>query len=373
MDRKLEPTLEMKSAEVEATRLPLRRKLLFLLAVLLLALALAEAAAQITYRVSNGRFVWRAARGAGIGILEPHPYLVGALKPGASAERLGTRITINSDGYRGPPLRQGAQRVLCLGGSTTFCVRVSDGDTWPVKLQEKLASAPNGPIDVVNGGVSGYSSAENLIQFALRDHYLNPSLVILYQGLNDLRSSHAPQFSTDYSRFHGAAQAHVLDLDWKEGHSILALRHYLNKFLAGIRGPKPEDPSARKSSPDPRIREVYRSNLRSIAALARAYKTRIIFVPQVLRYSRFEGPEKWLPFVKEETVVEQMAVLNDAMREVAEECSLPFFGAVLSAPWEDADFADPCHLSPQGCDRMASLLADFIEKNGFLAGGPAGK
>ena len=55
------------------------------------------------------------------------------------------------------------------------------------------------------------------------------------------------------------------------------------------------------------------------------------------------------------------------------EGSLPFFGAVLSAPWEDGDFADPCHLAPQGCERMASLLADFILKNGLLAGEPAGK
>jgi len=348
-------------------RLSAGKKLLFLAGLLLCALAVAEIAAHCVYRVQNGRFIWRGVQGEGMGVFQPHPYLAGVPRPGARGFAFDGQVEINAQGYRGPPLRDGAAKILCLGGSTTFCVGVSTGETWPEQLQKELSGLPSGPVDVVNSGVPGYSSAENVIQLALRDYALNPGIVILFQGLNDLRSSHAPDLTPDYAWSHGDHQAKTLDVAWRDGASIIALRYYALQALRKISPPQPQDPVVH-SEPDLQLAEIFRSNLRSIAALTRKSGARLLLVPQVLwePLIALKDRDGWIPFVDPKSVMVQMSALNDVMREVAREENASFAQSVLDYPWTVEDFAgDYCHFSARGCIHMAQLLAAHLKAEGL--------
>lgn len=92
-------------------------------------------------------------------------------------------IALNREGYRGPVLGKkpaGVKRVIVLGGSTVLCPGQTLAQTWPGQLQSMLPG-----VQVINLGWNA-EGAYGFIQ-TLQDYaYLQPDLVILYEGYNDL-------------------------------------------------------------------------------------------------------------------------------------------------------------------------------------------
>ena len=116
---------------------------------------------------------------------------------------------------------------------------------------------------------------------------------------------------------------------------------------------------------------------RDKAALAKAHGTRFVFVPQVLWPSaknptpNRDAVAQWLPYVSKESLLQQMAVLNDVMRDVAGKEGIPFVQEVLDHEWKETDFRDYCHFSPDGCSKFSRILARFIQTRGLIPdGGP---
>lgn len=133
----------------------------------------------------------------------PHPYLNWELKPGA-VMRSGERVNVY--GRRGPerPIEKapGVYRVVCLGGSTTFTTGVHERETYPAMLELELQRvAPNLRVEVVNGGIPGYTTAESFLNLALRllDH--QPDAVVVYHACNDYRVRTWDDYRRDYRHY----------------------------------------------------------------------------------------------------------------------------------------------------------------------------
>lgn len=96
-----------------------------------------------------------------------------------------TKVTINADGFRGPevPLARtpGRFRIVLLGDSYAFGHGVNDGETSADHLARLLPAT-----DVVNLGVTGYSTDQELLLLRERGLAWRPDLVILYLCANDL-------------------------------------------------------------------------------------------------------------------------------------------------------------------------------------------
>jgi len=96
-----------------------------------------------------------------------------------------SRIRINAQGFRGRDLPSSAQgdlfRVLLLGDSYTFGYGVGGDATFGAVLERGLNGADHGgaPSVVINGGVSGYSTAQAMLHFEDVAAELEPDLVIL--------------------------------------------------------------------------------------------------------------------------------------------------------------------------------------------------
>jgi lysophospholipase L1-like esterase len=141
-------------------------------------------------------------------IVEPHPFLGFAQTPGWDHTG-GYQIHINSLGMRGKELAvlkpAGVQRILCSGGSTTFCTGATrDERTWPAQFELLLneTSPPGVRYEVGNIGVSGYSTVENLIDLELRRVDLAPDFFVFYGATNDARAIQAvrgSEFEPDYT------------------------------------------------------------------------------------------------------------------------------------------------------------------------------
>ncbi|HKQ48247.1 MAG TPA: SGNH/GDSL hydrolase family protein [Phycisphaerae bacterium] len=97
---------------------------------------------------------------------------------------------INSSGFRGGPLviekPPAAFRVLCLGDSLTFGEGVHEEDTYPARLENLLRGSLKGrTVQVINAGVQGYGTREEVALFFDRCAKLQPDVVFLGFFLND--------------------------------------------------------------------------------------------------------------------------------------------------------------------------------------------
>ena len=83
--------------------------------------------------------------------------------PGVSGP---AQFTINDWGVRGPDFgSEGEYRILAVGGSTTECAVLDEGETWTSLLQAGLAERfPDRRFWVGNVGRSGHSTRDHRLQ-----------------------------------------------------------------------------------------------------------------------------------------------------------------------------------------------------------------
>lgn len=185
-----------------------KRWLVGALFVLTLAISV-EIASTLAFRVVTGGWHFSSVPSS---VFDPHPYLVGVPRPNARSSHGNVMIGHNSLGFRGKDFSlaksPGVRRVLAIGGSSTYCTGVNNGETWPARLGDILGSG----YEVVNFGVPGYSTVEHVIQTAFCVSHLDADVVLYYIGWNDLRSMHVEGLRPDYAYFHGRSQYGSLHL-----------------------------------------------------------------------------------------------------------------------------------------------------------------
>ncbi len=126
----------------------------------------------------------------------------------------GRSVTINSLGLRGAEVMQpkppGVFRVIVTGGSTTFGFGASsDSATIPAYLEQILRQQTGLKVEVINAGVPGYDSAQELVQLELRLLQLQPDMVIVYDGANDLFDATLPDWAPNRTLYTGRLERQV--------------------------------------------------------------------------------------------------------------------------------------------------------------------
>ena len=119
------------------------------------------------------------------------PALGWALPADARFTWMGMEVTTNRLGLRGhDPWPVGSRpepvrRVLVLGDSSVFGHGVGDDDTFPRQLESMLED--QGPADVQNGGVPGYTCGQGLKLFKRLLPDFSPDVVVVYHLHSDRR------------------------------------------------------------------------------------------------------------------------------------------------------------------------------------------
>lgn len=196
------------------------------------------------------------------------------------------RHTKNKLGFRGPDLPDDTTilRIFCIGGSTTECFYLNDGDDWPAVMASELKrKIPGSKFWVNNAGLDGHSTRGH--EVLLRDHVgrLKPDYIIFLVGCNDLAAA----------GFNPFEQYNLLN-NMPHYHRFEVYQLYLNFRLAreakkrGIghqdvnlnNWPVADTAGWRHSMVSATDLADYKLRLHSLAALCKMYGAKPVFVTQ---------------------------------------------------------------------------------------------
>ncbi len=320
-------------------------------------LIFAETASYI-YFFATRLHLYQAPSRSSQATFDPHPFVLAIPHPGGiegvTHDANHRRTTINQGKIAHPRL------IYVFGGSTAYDIGNTDANTWPSQLSRLLGSG----FDVENFAVPGFSSVESMTQslFAFRDS--PPACAVYYQGWNDLRNSHVTDLQVDYSNFEYPYLYTSIPILRRPGF-FDAYNLIVAFFLSMFDPPPPPMASGVVSDQkDLRLSKIYRDNIRLIAAIGNTFGVRVIFIPQLLAYSKMTEDTTWRgePFIKAKDMKKLMGLMNQDMAHAAGESQAYFLGTPLSENWTDSDFLDTGHFGQAGALKFAQSISESLRR-----------
>ena len=251
-------------------------------------------------------------------------------------------------------------RILCLGGSTTRGQQLKD---YPGSLQKMLSKKyPKRRIEVINAGKYFYNTQHSLIQYLFYLKDLDPDLIILFHGVNDLITSFTmPPFSSspfrkDYGHFYGP----LAYLRYPR-----AFEEFLLKFFyADLRKPKLKP----ASFSDFKSQHSFRRNLETIIKITKSEGIALILSNQAHLYSdKNDSDPNFLAFQRhyltddgyyadEKSWYQGMELFNEITRETTAEFSIPFVDQAAAFKGKRELFRESIHMTSEGTELKARLF-----------------
>jgi len=307
----------------------------------------------------------------------PHPYL--SYFPTPNYEKGQTFH--NSLGYRNEefPLEKpsGVFRIVALGGSSTYDVSIKDNDDTFTAQLEKLLKEGYGyhDVQVINAGVSGYNSWEILVNLEFRVLDLDPDLVIIYEGTNDVhaRMVEPSAYRSDDLGRRQAWQAPRVGL-WEHSALLRILSRAMNitrqvsvdDFVsASTYMSWPFESRLIENNLDPAeiLKEnppiYFRRNLENMIAIANEHDVQILF-------STWAHSPNLNDYASEGYYQQGFRENNDVVKEVAVSHDIPLFDFAGVMPQEVIYWADGRHVNETGALVKARLFAEYIHDQGLI-------
>lgn len=295
--------------------------------------------------------------------------------------------TCNSLGFRGPdPPADFANRlsVVAVGGSTTECKMLNDGETWPEVLGRELA--PRFPdVWVNNAGQDGHSTWGHamLVEQHLRE--LKPKVCLFLVGVNeigrlDLSSYDASLDAGQQGLFRRLAaaselvslvralvrtrRAHAMGV----AHAVHDLRTIPDYVVP------PNDRETELQFHRVRCLDAYRDRLRRLLQLTRAIPSQPILVTQPALYGDVVDPTTGVALgtravdtdyldstgvrhLDGKLAWEILELYNDVTREVAQATDTQLIELGRTLPKDSALYYDWVHYTAQGARVVAGIVA----------------
>lgn len=215
-----------------------------------------------------------------------HPTRGYTLRAGFEGESAyGIPFRVSAQGFRTPqvavPKPAGTKRVLVLGDSVTWGAGVREEETFARKLEHALGAELACPVEVVNAGVSGYGTLEELDVLEREGIGFEPDVVLVYYVENDNQSvSHLQGGIASFLKDQLVYRSYLI------GATLYAWRNARWKVEAARGGGAREAYRADQGEWDARPGTAASlAALRSIAAIGRERGVRVLVAshPNVLR------------------------------------------------------------------------------------------
>jgi lysophospholipase L1-like esterase len=311
--------------------------------------------------------------GSAISEIEVLPYYLYRNK---SFSKINGVQQVNSEGYRNGTKEfgkkeEGKIRIITIGGSTTFGWLIKDyQQTWPSQLEEMLNKKFNGQVEVINAGLPGGMSSESVVAFIMKDKFLEPDLVILHNGGNDLAPLLYDNYYPDY-RYHRA----IIGADkLRPGEKKIITKSNFVKLIYAFWF-KDFTLSSVRSEPEQKIELAeaiknvkkhspigFERNMTTLIQESKSVGAAVVLfpfhlasdkiyevVPEPMRYAQKLHP----------AMVMAIAKNKEVLKTLAKKYNLPYHEmAADRIPLEN--FFDHCHMKPEGDRMKAEFIAQYV-------------
>lgn len=283
----------------------------------------------------------------------------------------------NALGYRGPdvllPKPEKTFRIVALGGSTTYSSATTSEESYPMQLWQILRDDYGYTnVEVVNAGVSGYTTWDILAALAFRVLELEPDMILFYEGVNDTvaREHTSPDCYRGYNVLRGLNPARGFWIERDPPLSPSVLHRVLGINLGFMNNPLTLDsrfelPQANCAGDSGDVweraeanRPVYfERNLRNILILAQGNGIRPVLSTWAYD-AEGERPEVWKLEIQEH---------NAIIQQLADEYDLPLVDLAANFPLDRALWTDDAvHMTPAGTHEQAEQYAAFLDAEALI-------
>lgn len=307
----------------------------------------------------------------------PHPYL--AYYPTPNYQKGLT--SHNSLGYRNEEFSlekpDGAYRIVALGGSSTYDVSIKDNNkTFTAQLEKLLKEEYGYPnVQVINAGVPGYNSWEILVNLEFRVLELEPDLVIIYEGTNDVhaRLVEPSAYRSDDLGRRQVWQAPRVAL-WEHSAMLRILSRAMNitrqvsvdDFVSAptyVSWPFEFRLQEENLDPEEILKEnppiYFRRNLENMIAVAKEHGVEIMF--STWAFSPYLND-----YASKGYYQQGFKENNEVVKNVATLVQIPLFDFAEVMPQDAEYWADGRHVNEAGALVKARLFAEFIHTQGLI-------
>jgi lysophospholipase L1-like esterase len=289
----------------------------------------------------------------------------------------------NSLGYRNKEISlhkaQGLYRIVVLGGSTAYTLMVEDNEKTFTEQLEKVLKNTYGyeNVEVINAAVGGYDSWESLINLEFRVLDIEPDMVIVYQGADDV---HARLVSPEAYVGDNSGRRKKWEIPAIKLYEHSCFLRIISRLLGYtqpininffVMAPTYEGACSvnydQKSS-DTMANELlrknppvyFRRNLLNMAAIAKIHNVELVFATWT--YSPYFGEYESTPHYQQ-----GFSDNNKVLKEVADSQNIPFFDFAKVMSNERRYWADGRHVNEEGALLKAELFAEFIHRSGLIS------
>lgn len=286
-------------------------------------------------------------------------------------------ISVNALGFRGKeiakPTSNQTRRILLLGDSCTFGLGLQSEETFATISENLLNADARADLhyEVINAGVSGYTSYQGLQMLKHRGLDLKPNFVVIYFGWNDhWFSDYGVPDHINIPKMKPFVEQRVQN---KKNNVLRNLRLYqkLTDFLLRL-----QDSSKHKAKQTRPAQEVYRvplpqfeENLREMIALSRQQGAEPILVTPAHGFFKGSIPKDYLVenFMKrDDSLIALHESYIDAVRKVGSETNtriLDLEQFFADAGRKNLMELDGIHPNATGHRILARELVKMIQNN----------
>ncbi len=266
--------------------------------------------------------------------------------------------------------------IWMFGGSTLFGMGVPDVETIPSHLSQELNGGGRGCFEVVNLGMEGYLTNQELILLieALKSGQ-HPDMVVFYDGVNEAYAAAAPgipgrptphlEFESIKARMEGSFSSAWDFL--RNSNAVQLARAIVGRLRRRSESSVPV--STEEAGRAAATLDNYQANVGVLRNLARAYNFRVLFFWQP---SLASGNKPLTPFeeqfrseLQSSPQANSFAMLK-AVNEEAERRSLQggdfvFLGRIFDSVQEPVYIDHLMHLGPRGNRIVAQAIAQAMQ------------
>jgi len=281
----------------------------------------------------------------------------------------------NSHGFRAPEWTKkdrGTIRIVAVGGSTTYGIFSRDGkNIWPSLLERRLNDGGAPPVEIINLGVTGYTSFEIIGVMAMLVPELDPDIVLINVGINDAVSAGYPDEGgrdNTFFRFSWNVQqlSAVAKTCMRKSYTLrvlglltMSLKRYLpGDLMTAMQYPAPDDRESLRNAAGA-SGKYFRRNLKTLVSQAKNSGAATVLFTQPLNPS-WETVES--PYYL--GVIGAHKRNNEIIREIGKESGVAVIDLFAGMRAQEL-FVDAIHANIRGEQLQARLI--YPEVSGIVA------